>query len=66
MQVEEWQTGAPPGAYDGPYWRAKWWARVPISKRHDQPRDTATTNGETTSTSAKNGGRATPCRSKVG
>ena len=22
VQVEEWQTGAPPGAYDGPYWRA--------------------------------------------
>jgi hypothetical protein len=33
VQVEEWQTGAPPGAYDGPYWRAEWWARVPISKR---------------------------------
>ena len=29
VQVEEWQTGAPPGAYDGPYWRAEWWARIP-------------------------------------
>ncbi len=27
VQVEEWQTGAPPGAYDGPYWRAEWSAR---------------------------------------
>ena len=33
VQVEEWQTGAPPGAYDGPYWRAEWWARVPVAKR---------------------------------
>jgi hypothetical protein len=35
VQVEEWETGAPPGAYDGPYWRAEWWARVPVSKRFD-------------------------------
>ena len=27
VQVEEWQAGAPPAAYDGPYWRAEWWAR---------------------------------------
>ena len=33
VQVEEWQTGGPPGAYDGPYWRAEWWARIPASKR---------------------------------
>ena len=33
VQVEEWETGAPPGAYDGPYWRAEWWARVPAAKR---------------------------------
>ena len=32
VQVEEWQVGAPPGAYDGPYWRAEWWARVPVSQ----------------------------------
>ena len=30
VQVEEWRVGAPPGAYDGPYWRAEWWARVPV------------------------------------
>src|SRR6476620_10147941 len=23
VQVEEWQAGAPPAAYDGPYWRAE-------------------------------------------
>jgi hypothetical protein len=23
VQVEEWHTGAPPAADDGPYWRAK-------------------------------------------
>ena len=31
VQVEEWQVGAPPAAYDGPYWRAEWWARVPVA-----------------------------------
>ncbi len=31
VHVEEWQTGAPPSAYDGPYWRAEWWAHVPVS-----------------------------------
>ena len=40
VQVEEWQTGAPPGAYDGPYWRAQWWARVPVSKRRAELRHT--------------------------
>ena len=40
VQVEEWQTGAPPGAYDGPYWRAQWWARVPVSKRRGELRNT--------------------------
>jgi hypothetical protein len=33
VQVEEREAGAPPGAYDGPYWRAQCWARVPASKR---------------------------------
>ena len=40
VQVEDWQTGAPPGAYDGPYWRAQWWARVPVSKCRGQLRHT--------------------------
>jgi len=30
-QIEEWQVGAPPGAYDGPYWHAEWWARIPVA-----------------------------------
>ena len=32
VQVEEWQVGAPPAAYDGPYWRAEWWARMPVEQ----------------------------------
>ncbi len=40
VQVEEWQIGAPPGAYDGPCWRAEWWARVPVSKRRGALRNT--------------------------
>ncbi len=40
VQVEEWQIGAAPGAYDGPYWRAEWWARIPASKRRGGLRDT--------------------------
>ena len=40
VQVEEWQDGAPPAAYDGPYWRAEWWARVPVSKRRGALRHT--------------------------
>jgi hypothetical protein len=33
VQVEEWQVGALPSVYDGPYWRAQWWARLPAAKR---------------------------------
>jgi hypothetical protein len=40
VQLEEWDIGAPPGAYDGPYWRAQWWARVPVSKRRAELRHT--------------------------
>jgi hypothetical protein len=40
VQVKEWETGAPTGAYDGPYWRAQWWARVPVSKRRGDLRHT--------------------------
>jgi hypothetical protein len=40
VQVEEWQDGAPPAAYDGPYWRAEWWARVPAAKRRGALRHT--------------------------
>ena len=32
--------GAPPAAYDGPYWRAEWWARVPVAKRRGALRHT--------------------------
>ena len=34
------RIGAPPAAYDGPYWRAEWWARVPVSKRRGALRHT--------------------------
>jgi hypothetical protein len=40
VHVEDWESGAPPGAYDGPYWRAEWWARVPVSKRRSELRQT--------------------------
>ena len=30
----------PAGPYDGPYWRAEWWARIPDSKRRSALRDT--------------------------
>ncbi len=40
VHVEEWQPGAPPAEYDGPYWRAEWWARVPAAKRRSVLRDT--------------------------
>jgi hypothetical protein len=40
VHVEEWQVGAPPAAYDGPYWRAEWWARVPVAKRRGALRHT--------------------------
>ena len=38
--MEEWQLSAPPAAYDGPYWRAGWWARMPVSKRRGALRHT--------------------------
>jgi hypothetical protein len=40
VQVEDWQVGAPPVVYDGPCWRAEWWARIPASKRRGSLRDT--------------------------
>ena len=40
VQVEEWQAGAPASVYDGPYWRAEWWARVPVAKRRAELRNT--------------------------
>ena len=40
VQVEEWQVGDPAAEYDGPYWRAEWWARVPAAKRRGALRDT--------------------------
>ena len=40
VQVEEWQVGNPTAQYDGPYWRAEWWARVPAAKRRGALRDT--------------------------
>ena len=61
VQVEEWQVGAPPAAYDGPYWRAEWWARVPVSKRRGALRHTDEGNGSTTSPSGRSGGPATRC-----
>ena len=40
VHVEEWQAGDPPSVYDGPYWRAQWWARVPAAKRRSMLRHT--------------------------
>ena len=40
VQVEEWLDGAPPSVYDGPYWRAEWWARMPVAKRRSALRHT--------------------------
>jgi len=40
VHVEEWQTGDPPATYDGPYWRAEWWARLPAAKRRSALRHT--------------------------
>jgi hypothetical protein len=40
VQVEEWQVGPPRADYDGPYWRAEWWARMPIAKRRGALRHT--------------------------
>ena len=61
VQVEEWQIDAPPAAYDGPYWRAEWWARIPASKRRGALATPTRANASTTSRSAKNGGPATRC-----
>ena len=38
--MEEWQLSAPPAAYDGPYWWAVWWARMPVRKRRGALRHT--------------------------
>ena len=38
-----WRNGRSvprPAAYDGPYWRAEWWARVPVAKRRSMLRHT--------------------------
>ena len=40
VQVEEWQAGDPAAAYDGPYWRAEWRARMPVAKRRGALRNT--------------------------
>jgi hypothetical protein len=40
VRVEEWRTGAPPGAYDGPSWRAQRWARVHGEQRRAELRHT--------------------------
>ena len=63
VQVEEWQVGDPTAQYDGPYWRAEWWARVPISKSVAGRCGTPTKVSDLmTSPSARNGGPATPFR----
>ena len=52
-QVEEWQVGAPPSVYDGPYWRAEWWGgcRSPsVAGRFGTP---TRATGLTTSPSAR-------------
>src|SRR6478752_5507986 len=36
----KWQVEAPPSVYDGPYWRAEWWARVPVARRRSALRHT--------------------------
>ena len=40
VQVEEWQVGAPPAAYDGPYWRARVVGACPGRKRRGALRHT--------------------------
>lgn len=40
VSVEEWEAGASTAAYDGPYWRAEWWARIPVAKRRAALRHT--------------------------
>jgi hypothetical protein len=43
LTVENWETGAPTAVYDGPYWVARWTARMPAAKRPseclDAPRE---------------------------
>jgi hypothetical protein len=39
LHVESWQTGPPAAAYDGPYWVARWTARMPAAKRPSESRD---------------------------
>ena len=61
VQVEKWQIGAPPSVYDGPYWRAEWWARVPVAKRRGALRHTEEGERLTTSPSARSGGPGRRC-----
>jgi hypothetical protein len=42
--------------YNGPYWRAEWWAQVPVSKRGAQLRDTRDGERPNDVDSADNGG----------
>ena len=39
LHVESWETGAPAAVYDGPYWVARWTARMPAAKRPSESRD---------------------------
>jgi hypothetical protein len=39
LHVESWETGAPTAVYDGPYWVARWTARMPEAKRPSESRD---------------------------
>ena len=52
----EWQNVFPAGGFDGPYWRAEWWAQVPISKRGAQLRDTRNSERRDDFDSADKGG----------
>ena len=61
VQVEDWQVGAPAVAYDGPYRRAEWWARIPASKRRGSLRDTDEGERLDDSRFAKNGGPGKCC-----
>ena len=62
VSVEEWQAGAPPAAYDGPYWRAEWWARFRWPSVAGRCAIPTRANGSTTSPSARSGGPARRCR----
>src|SRR3954466_6441129 len=59
VQVEEWQAGAPPAAYGGPYWRPSGGhvCRSPSGAGHCATPTTG--NGSTTSPSGRSGGPAT-------